>query len=263
MNWGLIIRIGRQILIWKIIPFHMKQKPLPRRTKSSVPKPRPRVRPRSMGIEWYDGTHYRRGQPFETFLNSSHAPTDERRMHVVTSLIHQLVNPTKSSALEIGPGKKPVLSGIGFAKTVFLEQSPVILRRLLRQKENRAAHGIVGDVRALPFHGKFGIVVMNEVLTHIQPIRRLEVIEQLSKRADSLLIIDRPQISINDLVLQYLKKGQEPPSSTNLHRAHITMVDFSILEKFLHRIGWDVQQIQTQPQNWEMWDYRILIAKKK
>lgn len=93
----------------------------------------PRQRERSgkfkktkFGADWYTGGHYKTGQNFSTFLRNSPLNIDK-----VAQEVKKLVGtPSQTTALEVGPGAHPLIAGLGFKRTYFMDQSKVVASSL-------------------------------------------------------------------------------------------------------------------------------------
>jgi SAM-dependent methyltransferase len=190
--------------------------------------------------KWFSVHHYKTGQHFFTLID------EPVLLHQVKALLKELVpRRTGKSALEIGPGEDPFLEMEGFDSVVYLDKSLAVARNLKKHVSTRA-HVAVGDIQALPFskNQSFGVVVVNEVLTHIRPENRLAIIKNLSALTDRLFIIDRHRVQKSD------------PS---------VYVNFNELQTFLTTQGWTVTQTVIDTERFQNLDdsYTILTARKK
>ena len=108
-----------------------------------------------------------------------------------------LRDPSKMTALEIGPGAKHVIGDMGFKEKNFMDISGKVLDSLKKglEKEGHAnnTNYFRGAVERLPFGRgrRFGIVVANEVFTHVRPADRIRAAEGLADISDFLVITDR------------------------------------------------------------------------
>ena len=181
-------------------------------------------KPKKYGEPWYSGVHYTYSQSFPTFARL----TSGRKY--LSNLLQRLVKePANTTALEIGPGLSPLTTLLPFKKVFFLEKSKAVAddlgyskikkrvnyRRVVEDRikdssfENSRV--IVGDLRALPFGLKtsFGVIIMNEVLTHVIPSERLSVIAELAEKTDRILLVDRKLMPLEELKrshIEYAKK---------------------------------------------------------
>lgn len=237
-----------------------------------------------IGKKWFNGKKlYRKGQPFRTLMEKM----GYNEIQLVHNKIKALVpEPKKRTALEIGPGVMPVLQEFPFKERVFMDISLKLARNL---KQTIGGQVLVGDIRKIPLTaGKenFGVVVVNEVLTHILPSERTKAIAEIARISDSLLIIDRKQISINKLInierinarekLNLLtgtktkraratrKKIREKLSikitGSALRMEQARLINFKLIETVLRKQGW---QIQKQDIERGGVTYTIFSAKRK
>jgi hypothetical protein len=90
------------------------------------------------------------------------------------------INPKR--ALEVGPGDRPVITGIRGA--VYLDLVP----RFLKKVEGKR---VVGDARDAPFKpGSFDLVVASDLFTHIPPKERTLALAELMTLAPKILIFN-------------------------------------------------------------------------
>ena len=159
---------------------------------------------------------YRERMPFHTF-----AEVSETQRMLAQKLRSLVPNPEETAALEIGPGKIPLIPQLPFKKLVFVEQSPALAKNLPFTEIADNAWGvdfwwkrpffegskrsnvqvIAGDARRLSFRRgtSFSVGVLNEVLTHIRSSERLAVVKRLQSMCTSLLIVDRERIPFRQL----------------------------------------------------------------
>jgi len=238
---------------------------------------------KGIGKEWYSRKLYWRGQPFITFMRTAG--------HRETELMHEKINelvpePAKTTALEIGPGTNPLLSEFPFRERIFMDISMAIARNL---KTGRGAQVIVGDIRKIPFAKRkenFGVTVINEVLTHIKPSERARTVAEIAGVSDALLIIDREQVSINELANRERRNtkeklnilaGTDTRSATRTRKEikenlgskltnqalrieQARLINFKPIEIILRKQGW---QIQKQHIKTGDTTYTVLSAKRK
>lgn len=141
-------------------------------------------------------------------------------------------DPKKMAALEIGPGAKHTIGNMGFRENYFMDVSKEVLdslkKELGREGLGRNSKFILGKLEELPL-GKgrrFGLVVANEVLTHVRPGDRLKAVSGLADRADFLVITDREPRKLFD---------EESP------RVRAGFVRPEPLAELLHKKGFDVK----------------------
>ena len=180
-----------------------------------IKKPEKRTLPehtRKHYKEWFTGGHYHHRQPFQTFAFKR--STREYLVKVMRALVP---NPRTTTALEIGPGQAPVIQALPFRKFYALEQSPALANELHRTVRGELTHSrflfpnyigsdyakkwhiFTGSVEHIQFkpEERFGLVVANEVFTHVLPKNRINALEKITDMADSILIVDRPTVHID------------------------------------------------------------------
>ena len=250
------------------------------------------------GRDYQEGVYYNTFLSARINPGSTSLLSFKNYARVVANMKKLVPNPRNCIALEIGPGEAPVIPLLPFKKMVFMDRSKAValglrntvlpgkavVERLIQDPlyefldfkgsasspirsfkglTGKKASIVVGDVRALPFKpsAKFDLVVLNEVLTHVRPQERTKVIEQIAKKANSILILDRPQISLKEL-----RKIREKPyyyhelSMAELRSFQATLVFFPRIIKILEHNGFEVQ---TKTYGDGMDSYTILRAKKK
>jgi len=84
-----------------------------------------------------------------------------------------------ASALEVGAGPFPLIQK--FKKRTFVDLHEKLMKHLDGAK-------IVGDIREIELP-KHDLVVLSEVLTHVEPERREEIVKKLANAANKQLII--------------------------------------------------------------------------
>ncbi|MDZ4256991.1 MAG: class I SAM-dependent methyltransferase, partial [archaeon] len=98
---------------------------------------------------------------------------------------------------------------------------------------------VVGDVRHLPIQGHFDFVIMNEVLTHVQPARRLKTIQDLASKTHSFLIIDRLQKPLGIIRNFFTTSDQLTHAQRRQARKiQATFVRFKPIMDYLTKNGW-------------------------
>lgn len=91
--------------------------------------------------------------------------------------------------LEIGPGDQSVC--VGMSGAVFLDASHAFLSLL-------SGHRVVGDAQQLPFrYQAFDLVFMSDVLTHIKPVDRRDVIIEMLRVGKDAMVLN-PKMSGNE-----------------------------------------------------------------
>ncbi|HZX33865.1 MAG TPA: class I SAM-dependent methyltransferase [archaeon] len=256
-------------------------------------------KPKKYGEPWYSGVHYTYSQSFPTFARL----TSGRKY--LSNLLQRLVKePANTTALEIGPGLSPLTTLLPFKKVFFLEKSKAVAddlgyskikkrvnyRRVVEDRikdssfENSRV--IVGDLRALPFGLKtsFGVIIMNEVLTHVIPSERLSVIAELAEKTDRILLVDRKLMPLEELKrshIEYAKKELKymerySGADAEKRRAELLkdvalsdyyakrlqelLINFPKIVKYLENNGW---RVQTFDKKGEIIDpYTVLLAEK-
>lgn len=171
-----------------------------------------KIQEKEIKENWFNGKLYEKGQPFPTFINSDYA----NFIFLKKEIKKFLVNPQKMTALEIGPGNLPITPFTEFKKMFFLEKSRKISEKLKRtriavkavkkkgsaeisfdfflpKEKTKKMHIITGDLSNLPFkkEKKFDFVLLEEVLTHIEPKNRINTIKKIMDLTDSIIIVDR------------------------------------------------------------------------
>lgn len=261
---------------------------------------------------WYNRTHYVHGQPFPTFLKGRQGPNLENVAFLAKRVRELVGDPSRCTALEIGPGDMPFLPILPFKKMVFLDQSHEILKKLpttrllypndyfpknatLEKKVDEKTRRVVGDIRRLPFNARFDVIIVNEVLTHIRPRERLEVVRALTEHTDAFVILDRGQLSLKTIQDGFQHEYQELSAYANLlkntqkkssgsipvteqdegqlegmlkeayHYAHLTpaqlrrfqatLTNFKPILRFLQKRGWKTKLIHQR--------YLVLVAKNR
>lgn len=252
---------------------------------------------------WYDGSLYSHEQPFDTFNHK-----EENHDWVAQHVADMVSEPHTATALEIGPGNRPLLPKIPFRRRVFLEQSPqlaqglahapvfvkvtsdnlhyfqndedfdglkqiyrlpgVTLRRPIPlQRLIGKPEVIVGGIESVgqAVQGRLDVAVLCEVLTHVRPAQRAAIIEQLTEKADALVIVDREQVPTADMHLKYRQLSamnrevfrgqrtkqarewreksarQEQRSEYFLRQEQQKHVNFQRIVRALKRKGWRVE----------------------
>lgn len=216
---------------------------------------------------WFDGTHYTKTQPFATFL-TCRGKIVPNSLNLLKKEIRKLIKqPAHATALEIGPGLAPVLSYFPFREAYYLEQSPAIANQLAKQnlvkKKNTKtiSHFIVGDVQRLPFskQTRFDLVVMNEILTHVQPAKRVKVLKHVISYSNALLLVERPQPTYTKFLHSLYPEMRTQQSPAELRAIYSAYTPFNSLLRMLKSEGWNVStQNVTAGEN-----YCILSAKRK
>ncbi|MDP2666052.1 MAG: class I SAM-dependent methyltransferase [Candidatus Diapherotrites archaeon] len=210
------------------------------------------------GMGWYRGDYYRKGQPFQTLLADpltwSPLATKSMVKQVMDYFQIHLPNPKNATALEIGPGTIPIASLFPFKRIVYLDQSLAILKKLPKrvlphferkkhvsftELDQGRSRRVVGDVRHLPIQGHFDFVIMNEVLTHVQPARRLKTIQDLASKTHSFLIIDRLQKPLGIIRNFFTTSDQLTHAQRRQARKiQATFVRFKPIMDYLTKNGW-------------------------
>ncbi len=207
---------------------------------------------------------YQAGQPFQTFVRKASFRQQEMLEKKIRKIVPEL---EKRAALEIGPGQEPLISKLDFKKIVFLDLSKAIADKL--KASIRQSEIIVGDIRKLPptitkTKERFGTIVINEVLTHLIPSERIKAIQNMLNLTDSILIIDRKQQSLGEIISASRKKGLKilrnftgknsikttlsrkkihESSNINARKARqiqLMQVNFKFIKSFFERNGWEI-----------------------
>lgn len=216
---------------------------------------------------WFDGTHYTKTQPFATFL-TCRGKIVPKSLNLLQKEIRKLIqNPSHATALEIGPGLAPVLSYFPFREAYYLEQSPAIAKQLLKEnltkKKNTKtiSHFIVGDVQRLPFskQTRFDLVVMNEILTHVQPAKRVKVLKHVISYSNSLLLVERPQPTYAKFLHSLYPEMRTNHSSAELRAIYSAYTQFDPILTMLKKEGWKISTTKVSAGE----TYLILSAKRK
>lgn len=257
------------------------------------------------GKIWYSGGLYADGKmKFATFAGMHLIEQVKDREFLVNKIKKLAGNPKESSVLEIGPGDAPVAQLLPFKNRVFLEKSPSLskyLRRTLKQDGEKVTV-LTGGVESFRFKkkSKFGVCVMNEVLTHVPQKQRMKAIKRLAGLSESFLIVDRPSRTLKEImkwranairqkILSYgkeLKQLSGRKKLTEKEKMHLnslkdkinelkinskltvpeakriqaTLIDFDSLKNFFEKKGW---KVNTSSKERGYGQYIILTAKKK
>lgn len=229
---------------------------------------------------------YKVKQPYRTYLRPGIDGANKSRVLKISRKIRALVpHPENKVGVEIGPGDVPVLSGIPFKRTVYVDGSPAIAAWLKKYGNvGKSAGVIAGDIRNPPITKKkrVGIIAVNEVFAHLWPRERLPALKEIAERADALLIIDSPAISFRRFreklaeegrtALELLKGKKVPEAELEPHKFKINMpladarlayarlVDFREIRDYLKNSGWEVGTEEDREGGHR---YVILTAKRK
>ncbi|MBI5635595.1 hypothetical protein HY993_01380 [Candidatus Micrarchaeota archaeon] len=201
---------------------------------------------------WFEKTLY---QDMTVFPTMSDHPAFH---HFIVSKIRELVpNASEETGVEIGPGHNPVLPALPFKKMLFVDLSKPLAGNLqntmipIRRDApdrgfdyvpfSKLAQGrsiaVVGDIRRLPLsvEKKAGLIVVNNVLTHIKPGERNKVVAGLAEKTRALLIVDNhyeSKLEIRARLRNFAEMVQkslslQPESKEKQERMHRS-------EKYLH-----------------------------
>jgi SAM-dependent methyltransferase len=173
----------------------------------------------------------------------------KKNLDILKKEIQKLVpNSSRATALEIGPGLAPVLSYFPFRETYYLEQSPAIARQLLKQnlsqkKTKSISHFMVGDIQRLPFSKstRFDLVVMNEVLTHVPPGKRVQVLKKIASCASHLLLVERPRPAYRKFLDSLYPEMRQKRTPAQLKGIYSAYTHFPPLVSMLSSQGWKVR----------------------
>lgn len=138
--------------------------------------------------------HYEtRGQTYHTFATK--AP------HEIQKAIRSIVEkPEKVFAVEFGPGTDPLIDKFPFERRLFVDSSNRILAMLkhsmtAKREAVQSSEMMQEDIRQVRRiknrAGKFGLAIANEVLTHIPPKQRINVITGLADNSERIVLTDR------------------------------------------------------------------------
>ncbi|GEM_PF-2451230 len=179
---------------------------------------------RELHRQWKTGRHFVKGQPFHTF-----ALVHRNRQFINAEMRKLVPKPENTTALEIGPGISPVIQGLPFKEYFLLEQSPGLAKELQRTVEGETTHSRVffpqslpsdyakkwhimdGRIEKLNFgqNERFGLVVANEVFTHVLEKDRMSAFRGISEKADALLVIDRPVVRLEDVKQNVIAQARQ------------------------------------------------------
>lgn len=216
---------------------------------------------------WFDGTHYTKTQPFATFLTCRGKIVPNSLNLLKKEICTLIKKPSRSTALEIGPGLAPILSYFPFREAYYLEQSPAIAKQLLKEhvgkKKNTktTSHFIVGDVQRLPFskQTRFDLVVMNEILTHVPPAKRAKVLKHVISYANALLLVERPQPTYQKFLHSLYPKMRAQHTPGELRAIYSAYTKFDPILTMLKKEGWTISTTKVSAGE----TYLILSAKRK
>ena len=236
---------------------------------------------------WFDTLYYDRGiQPFTTFLRNN-----ANKQVAIDLLKNFLAKPEEAIALEIGPGSDPLITLLPFKEHHFIEHSEK-LARSIRSKQGHLVE--IVDIRKHLFRIRrnLGVVVVNEVFSHIKPSERVEVLKKLAEVTQTLFIIDRMLVPLDEIkrrielrvkatlanaatnadlikkfpvVREYIAQEKGEIKVANQQKAHLdqiirlerqNLVNFVGFSKYLEKRGWQVDIVN-------MGAYSILMAKTK
>lgn len=148
-------------------------------------------------------------------------------------ILNLLVRKKFKSALEIGPGEYPIITQIG--RRVFLERATAFLR-----KEDF----VKGTALQLPFKdNSFDVAAACDVLTHILPEERENMLSEMARVAKNILIFDHETWAVEPVPGQKKKfackklpriEGAPPESIVELKEIK------KILKKIGLRINYDI-----------------------
>lgn len=199
------------------------------------------------GRRWYSGAHYEYGQYYSTFIQSGGQPRTEN-IQLLDARMKQLVpTPQTTVALEIGPGNFPFIERFPFKQKVYVEQSERIAQKLqmasgIREYSAEKSPVVRATIRELPFAPgrRFGVVVLNEVLTHVDSAERLKVIKQIASHTNSILLVDRPYPAAGS-PLWPVSPGEISTFARKEEVTKRTYVQMEPIVEYLRSNGWDVQ----------------------
>ncbi|VVC00439.1 Uncharacterised protein [uncultured archaeon] len=105
-------------------------------------------------------------------------------------------NPLNMTALEIGGAYSPISIHFPFKSITLMEADRHLMAQTIgkgfaHRARPQEVKVIVGKIENPKLHGKFGVCIVAEVLTHVFPQLRAAAIRGLAKHADRFFIIDR------------------------------------------------------------------------
>lgn len=228
--------------------------------------PNPKSRRRSMstrGKNWYSNRIYEHDQPFGTLVRSS----PRQIIFLLSQKMSALIpHPERATALEIGPGKIPILNVLPFRKMYFMERSEALANYVNNQSiqwvpdaTTQRAYTLPvlpsvrekmtvlrGDLNHLPFSSKaqVDLVVLNEVLTHISPSKRSEVVRELALRSKGMIIVDRPQEYFGDVLKKLDASERARLNELKGKRSKQAKMDRDGIKKMLNRSAYLTRDMQ-------------------
>lgn len=216
---------------------------------------------RKHATAWYNGSHYKTNQPFATFL-TCHGEMIQQNLNRILEKIQTLVPLIEeSTALEIGPGLAPVITYLPFQESYLVEQSNGIVETLSKRNKRKNIHFVVGDISHLPpsIPTPVDIIVMNEVLTHVRPKQRINIVKKLAAMSQSLVIVERPRVPYEKFLqtLYPLIEGSRTPQQQR--DIYATYTDVQPLTTTLREWGWVVKTTNVVSGE----TYSIITAKRK
>ncbi len=137
---------------------------------------------------------------------------------IVKKMKDLVKNGNFKNALEIGPGKQPVIKDIPNA--VFLDASKFFLRGKSLSKGER----VLGRVEHLPFKdNSFDLVIANDVLTNVLPENRVKSLSEMARVSRGPILVFEYEILDKHMGTQYPRDWQN----------HNTKIDLETLKKEL------------------------------
>lgn len=212
--------------------------------------------------KWFGHTKnfYKKGQPFLTLMRKANF----MQKAMIEKKIHDIVpDCTKRTALEIGPGMEPLIPSFGFKKTVFLDLSEAVAKKLKKKLPNSKV--LTGDLRKLPYEitktkERFGTIVINEVLTHLSPLERIKAIQNIANLTDSIMIIDRTQQSLAEIISNSRRNGLNILRNFEGKKSRKATLSRKRIKKESNITGREARQIQSMHVNFN--SIKNLFGKK-
>ncbi|MBI5553965.1 MAG: hypothetical protein HY917_04465 [Candidatus Diapherotrites archaeon] len=239
----------------------------------------PREPVRRFTTDWFNPRYHQRKFPHHGTLMQQ--PEGKALVRQALQGLHP--NPA-GSAVEIGPGRAPLLAELPFREKTFVDVNPEVLKGIKTGKKVRA------DIRSFTLKNTTELTIINEVLTHIPPSERIKVVEALAEKSQAILIVDRLTFShqtMREFIEYEINRSRrielphkpipeqirieaeltQAEENWKQHAAHerVKRVDFERLEASLERKGfevcWEIHHTIQPDEKREV--YAILTAKRK
>ncbi len=132
---------------------------------------------------------------------------------IVKKMKELIKNGNFKNALEIGPGKQPVIKDISNA--VFLDASKFFLRGKAISKGER----VLGRVEHLPFKdNSFDLVIANDVLTNVRPENRVKALSEMARVSRGPILVFEYEILDKLLGTKYPRDWENHKTKIELEK---------------------------------------------